>query len=248
MRASPGNENQRFSRRRSRRALGRNAGRRQRDLSLEGSISVSLEWIRGPCPTTSPSHRASAQARQKQLTKPPGSLGLLEAVVIELAALQRTEAPALSRAPIVIFAGDHGVTAQGVSAYPAEVTVQMLRNFASGGAAISVLARELGSPLEIVDVGTFALDRIPGVTIDKPRCGTRDFSQVAALTPAEVDFALECGRRAVARQAGMVPHILILGEMGIGAARLSARGDHRQRYRHRCRRRCPQGACDRRRA
>jgi nicotinate-nucleotide--dimethylbenzimidazole phosphoribosyltransferase len=177
---------------------------------------VSLEWIRGPCPTASASHRASAQARQKQLTKPLGSLGLLEAVVIELAALQRTEAPVLRRAPIVIFAGDHGVTAQGVSAYPAEVTVQMLRNFASGGAAISVLARELGSSLEIVDVGTFAGERIPGVTVDKPRCGTRDFSQVAALTPAEVDFALECGRRAVARQAGMVPHILILGEMGIG--------------------------------
>jgi len=177
---------------------------------------VSPEWIRGPCQTASQSHRALAEARQKQLTKPLGSLGLLEAVAIELAALQRTQAPVLHRAPIVVFAGDHGVTARGVSAYPAEVTVQMLRNFASGGAAISVLANELGSSLEIVDVGTFALDRIPGVTVDKPRCGTRDFSQEPALTAAEVAFALGCGRRAAERQAGMVPHILILGEMGIG--------------------------------
>jgi len=177
---------------------------------------VSQEWIRAPCQTASQSHRASAQARQRQLTKPLGSLGLLETVAIELAALQRTHAPVLARAPIVVFAGDHGVTAQGVSAYPAEVTVQMLRNFASGGAAISVLARELGSCLEIVDAGTFALEPIPGVTVDKPRCGTRDFSREAALAAAEVDHALACGRRAVERQAGMGPHILILGEMGIG--------------------------------
>jgi nicotinate-nucleotide--dimethylbenzimidazole phosphoribosyltransferase len=120
--------------------------------------------------------------------------------------------------PIIVFAGDHGVAAQGVSAYPQAVTIAMLANFAGGGAAISVLARELGSSLEVVDAGTLADAPMGGVVADKPRRGTRDFSQETAIEAAELVFALDCGKRAVARAAASepAPDMVILGEMGIG--------------------------------
>jgi nicotinate-nucleotide--dimethylbenzimidazole phosphoribosyltransferase len=177
---------------------------------------VLPDWTSLDCAAPSQTHREAALARQEQLTKPLGALGRLEAVAVELAALQATDTPGADRVPVVLFAGDHGIVAQGVSAYPAEVTVQMLRNFASGGAAISVLTRTLGLPLEVVDAGTLATEAIPGVIADKPRNGTRDFSREPALTAAEVVFALDAGRRAIARQAERQPQLVILGEMGIG--------------------------------
>ena len=124
--------------------------------------------------------------------------------------------------PIVIFAGDHGIAAQGVSAYPQEVTIAMMANFAAGGAAISVLARELGSQLEVVDAGTLADLPLPGVVTDKPRRGTRDFSKEAALDATDVAFALDCGGRAVVRASAQKPDLLIFGEMGIGNTTTSA--------------------------
>jgi nicotinate-nucleotide--dimethylbenzimidazole phosphoribosyltransferase len=154
--------------------------------------------------------------RQDQLTKPAGALGRLETLAIELAGLQQTDRPRAARVPIVIFAGDHGIAAQGVSAYPQEVTIAMMANFAAGGAAISVLARELGSTLEVVDAGTLAEAPMPGIVTDKPRRGSRDFSQQTALDAAEIAFALDCGRRAVERAAASAPDIFIFGEMGIG--------------------------------
>jgi nicotinate-nucleotide--dimethylbenzimidazole phosphoribosyltransferase len=178
------------------------------------------EWVYEECPEVSVSHREAALARQAQLTKPAGSLGKLEHLACELAGLQQTEKPRAATAPIIIFAGDHGVVAQGVSAYPQEVTIAMMANFASGGAAISVLARELGSGLEVVDAGTLASSPIPGIVIDKPRHGSRDFSHEPALTPADVAFALECGKRAVLRAGA--PDVLIFGEMGIGNTTASA--------------------------
>ncbi|HZR71714.1 nicotinate-nucleotide--dimethylbenzimidazole phosphoribosyltransferase [Bradyrhizobium sp.] len=178
------------------------------------------EWVRQRCPDISAPHREIALARQAQLTKPASSLGRLEHLACELAGLQETEEPRATIAPIVIFAGDHGVVAQGVSAYPQEVTIAMMANFAGGGAAISVLARELGSTLEVVDAGTLTQSPIPGIVTDKPRHGSRDFSQQAALTSTEVAFALECGKRAVLR-AG-TPDVLIFGEMGIGNTTASA--------------------------
>lgn len=172
------------------------------------------EWIHQGCPEVSAAHHGAALARQAQLTKPAGSLGRLEHLACELAGLQQTDQPRATTAPIIIFAGDHGVVAQGVSAYPQDVTIAMMSNFASGGAAISVLARELGSRLEVVDAGTLAHQPIPGIVTDKPRHGSRDFSRETALTPDEVAFALECGKRAVSR--GGAADVLIFGEMGIG--------------------------------
>jgi nicotinate-nucleotide--dimethylbenzimidazole phosphoribosyltransferase len=174
------------------------------------------EWIYQECPQVSAAHRDAAAARQKELTKPAGALGRLETLAIELAGLQHTERPRAERVPIVIFAGDHGITAQGVSAYPQQVTIAMMANFAAGGAAISVLARELSSTLEVIDAGTLAETPLPRIVTDKPRRGSRDFSQEAALEPAEVAFALDCGQRAIARAAEIRPDLVILGEMGIG--------------------------------
>src|SRR5205823_12902401 len=116
-------------------------------------------------------HGKAPVARQAQLPKPTGALGRLEQLPIELAGLQATEQPRAARVPIIIFAGDHSIVAQGVSAYPQEVTIAMLANFASGGAAISVRARELGSNLEVVDAGTLAEEEMAGVGTDEPRNG-----------------------------------------------------------------------------
>jgi nicotinate-nucleotide--dimethylbenzimidazole phosphoribosyltransferase len=174
------------------------------------------DWITQPCPAASAVHRDAAAARQGQLTKPTGALGRLETLAIELAGLQQTEKPRADRAPIIVFAGDHGIASQGISAYPQEVTIAMMANFAAGGAAISVLARELGSSLEVVDAGTLAEAAMAGIVVDKPRRGSRDFSREAALRPEDLTFALDCGRRAVMRAAVSELDLLILGEMGIG--------------------------------
>ncbi|MFA5900337.1 MAG: nicotinate-nucleotide--dimethylbenzimidazole phosphoribosyltransferase [Hyphomicrobium sp.] len=177
---------------------------------------MDLVSFKDACPKPSLQHRAAAEARQSALTKPPGSLGVLETLAIRLAALQGTDRPRATLAPILLFAGDHGVTAQGVSAYPSAVTVEMLRNFARGGAAICVLARELDVPLEVIDVGTLADGAVEGVIADKLRCGTRDFSVEPAMTLAELEHALGAGRRGVDRAVTDGADIVILGEMGIG--------------------------------
>ena len=174
------------------------------------------DWVYQECPAISTAHREAARVRQGELTKPAGALGRLEALAIDLAGLQHTDRPRASRVPIVVFAGDHGIAVQGVSAYPQAVTIAMVANFAAGGAAISVLARELGSSLEVVDAGTLAEASLPGIVTDKPRRGSRDFSTEAALETVEVAFAFGCGERAVTRAVAPAPDLLVLGEMGIG--------------------------------
>ena len=171
-------------------------------------------WIEQSCPLPSASHEERARARQAVLTKPAGSLGVLEDLAVKLAGLQATDRPRAANAPIILFAGDHGVTAQGISAFPSAVTVEMLKNFASGGAAVAVLARELNVPLTVVDAGTLAETPVAGTVADKPRRGTRDFSVEPAMTDDELDFALAAGRRAVER-AGSAD-LMLFGEMGIG--------------------------------
>ena len=186
------------------------------DPITEGNNTMETAWTTEPASLPSLAMAARARARQGVLTKPAGSLGRLETLAIELASLQGREQPSANRAPIIIFAADHGVAAQGVSAFPAAVTVQMLANFVAGGAAISVLARALGVPVSIVDVGTLAETEIAGVVTDKPRRGTRDFSVEPAMTRTELAFAIGAGRRAVERVAADGADLLILGEMGIG--------------------------------
>lgn len=173
-------------------------------------------WFGQACGQPSQEHRQRAIARQRQLTKPEGALGRLEALAIELAALQAADRPQAAQVPVIVFAGDHGVAAHGVSAYPAEVTVQMLHNFAAGGAAIAVLARELGLPLHVWDVGSRASAPIAGVVTDKARHGTADFSTAEAMSEAELRATFDAGRRAVEHVCAGGADLLVLGEMGIG--------------------------------
>ncbi len=177
---------------------------------------TDAEWYRAACPGPCPAKAKEAEERQASLTKPPGSLGVLERLAIRLSGLQQTGRPKADKVAILLFAGDHGVTAQGVSPYPSEVTVQMLQNFTRGGAAISVLARELNASLEVVDAGSLAEAALDRVVTDKPRHGTRDFSLEPALTCDELNHGLAAGRRAVERTLPAAPHVLVLGEMGIG--------------------------------
>ena len=170
-------------------------------------------------------------------TKPPGSLGTLEAVAIRLAALQGTLRPRIDPARAVVFAADHGVTSERVSPYPSAVTAQMVRLFARGGAAVTVLARAAGCAVEVVDVGVDAdLLDVQGdggaeVVHAKVRCGTRNLAREPALTSGERDAAMAAGRAAARRAQADGIRTLLLGEMGIGnttaaAALLSALTGH----------------------
>ena len=178
---------------------------------------MSQTWWLNPCRSPDETVRGEALARQQQLTKPAGSLGRLEQVAVDLAALQGREKPALEQVWISIFAGDHGVVAEGISAYPQEVTGQMLHNFVSGGAAISVLARQLEARLEVVDLGTvnLALD-LPGVRHVRIAAGTANFARQAAMTPAQGELALQAGRDSALRAVEAGARLFIGGEMGIG--------------------------------
>ena len=161
--------------------------------------------------------RTLALQRLDSLTKPLGSLGRLEALAAQLCAIQGTVSPRLSAPHAVVFAGDHGIARRGVSAYPPEVTAQMVANFLEGGAAISVLARREGFSLTVVDAGVdahFAPD--PHLIDAKVRRGTRDFGFEAAMTRAECRDALARAERIVHRIAADGSNTLILGEMGIG--------------------------------
>ena len=150
-------------------------------------------------------------------TKPPGSLGRIEELAVELAVLQDTLRPSVDPARLVVFGADHGVAAEGVSAYPPEVTAQMMANLAAGGAAACVFTRTLGLSLEIVDVGVAAdLSGVPGLVHAKVRRGTANFVNGPAMTAGELAAAMETGRAAARRAAEAGCRALALGDMGIG--------------------------------
>ncbi|WP_111655520.1 nicotinate-nucleotide--dimethylbenzimidazole phosphoribosyltransferase [Isoalcanivorax indicus] len=156
-----------------------------------------------------------ARARQARLTKPAGSLGRLEQLAITLAAQQGREQPSVERVHIALFAGDHGVCEEGVSAFPQAVTAQMIANFAGGGAAISVLARQLGATFEIIDTGTLGALH-PAAQDVRVGPGTANLARTDAMTPAQRDQALAAGDAVAARAAEAGAELFIGGEMGIG--------------------------------
>ena len=177
----------------------------------------ATHWLRAPAAAPSEAAGCAAEARQAQLTKPPGSLGQLEALAIRLAALQGTSEPAVDRVHIAVFAADHGVAAEQVSAFPQSVTGEMVRNFARGGAAINVLARELGATLEVINLGTVN-DTGPLAGVIDCRLGpsTANFTRAPAMSPDQYTRALKAGREAVTRAHGASAQLFIGGEMGIG--------------------------------
>jgi nicotinate-nucleotide--dimethylbenzimidazole phosphoribosyltransferase len=176
-------------------------------------------------PSLSPEQELTISARAwdkiNRKTKPPGSLGMLETLAVRLAELQQTLEPKLRRKRICVYAGCHGVTVEGVSAYPSEVTEQMVLNFLGGGAAINVLARHGGIHMHVVDAGVAGnwpaeLLRQPNFFPRGVRSGTRNFFQESAMTAAECKRAIEIGGEQVrlAVEAGI--DMLGIGEMGIG--------------------------------
>lgn len=147
---------------------------------------------------------AAARERQDQLTKPPGSLGRLEELAVFMAGWQGRDRPRIDRAQALVFAGNHGIVAQGVNPFPAEVTAQMVENFRNGGAAINQLCRLAGADLQVL-----ALD------LDRP---TADFTRGMALEVADLVASIQTGKDAVDPEAD----VILLGEMGIGNSTVAA--------------------------
>jgi len=158
-----------------------------------------------------------AEEHQLRLTKPPGSLGWLEAVGVQLAGIAAAVPPPPPRPAVVaVFAGDHGVHAQGVSPWPQDVTAQMVGNFVAGGAAINVLARQAGADVVVVDVGVAStLPEVPTLLVRKVRAATADLSLGPAMTIDEARRALDIGAEVAARLVRQGARCLVTGDMGI---------------------------------
>lgn len=177
---------------------------------------MPLEWLNQPAKPIDDDARSAAAARQAQLTKPPGSLGRLEELAVALAGMQGRERPAADRVQISIYAADHGVAAEGVSAFPQAVTGEMVRNFANGGAAISVLARALGAQLDVLHLGTVNdPGPIANVTRDFIAPSTANFRHAPAMDAVQLERALRCGRHSARNAAQAGAEIFVGGEMGI---------------------------------
>jgi nicotinate-nucleotide--dimethylbenzimidazole phosphoribosyltransferase len=160
---------------------------------------------------------AAARHAIDDKTKPLGSLGDLETWAVQLAEIQGTLTPRIDRARMIVFGADHGVAHEGVSAYPPQVTAEMMRNFARGGAAINVLARTNGLEIEVIDVGVDAdLSTLSELVHAPVRRGSRNMLHEPAMTDAERDQAMTVGRDAVRRAAAAGVRAVGLGEMGIG--------------------------------
>ena len=177
---------------------------------------MNFDWLTSSPHALDEVTRAAAAARQNRLTKPPGALGELESLAILLAAMQAAECPTVDPVWIAVFVGDHGVAAEGVSAFPQAVTGEMVKNFARGGAAICVAAKSLGARLEIVDLGTVTdLSAVSDVTHLNLGRGTANFAVESAMTPEQCACALNAGRQSAERARLAGARLYIGGEMGI---------------------------------
>ena len=174
-----------------------------------------MEWLKHPIQLPDQHYQLRATQRQQQLTKPAGSLGELEQLAVQLAAMQATDIPCVDKVWISIFAADHGIANAGVSAFPQTVTAEMVKNFVQGGAAISVLAKQYQAHLEIIDVGVAS--SLAGLDIiqQKIALGTANFLTQSAMTKTQLTLALQVGKDAVTRALADQSQLFIAGEMGI---------------------------------
>ncbi|MCY3883168.1 MAG: nicotinate-nucleotide--dimethylbenzimidazole phosphoribosyltransferase [Chloroflexi bacterium] len=178
---------------------------------------MSIEDVVASIAPADPAAREAAWLRQERLTKPPGSLGRLEELSLQVAAIQRTECPAVGGKAVVVAAGDHGVVAQGVTGYPQEVTAQMVLNFLSGGAAVSVMARQAGVRLVIVDAGVATpLPEHPHLRVLDIGRGTADMTQGAAMTREQAEACVRAGVGIALEVAESGADLIGTGDMGIG--------------------------------
>ena len=159
----------------------------------------------------------AARSRIDSLTKPVGSLGVLEDVAVRLAGIQGTERPAVDEKSVIVMAADHGVAKHGVSAYPSEVTVQMISNFLAGGAAINVLARQAGARISVVDMGVASeLPDHPNLIRRNIAAGTNDFTTGPAMTRREANQAVLAGAEIAMNESESGASLIVAGDMGIG--------------------------------
>ena len=184
---------------------------------MKTRLGAPIQRIVSEIRAINPEYQRRAQQRLDSLTKPLGSLGQLEAVAAQYVAWREEEAPKIARKAVYVFAGDHGITEEGVSAYPREVTPQMVYNFLSGGAAINVLARYVDSDIVVVDVGVdHDFNGAPGLAHCKVRRGTRNFAREPAMTEEELNAALQVGIDLACEANEQGRTLIALGEMGIG--------------------------------
>jgi nicotinate-nucleotide--dimethylbenzimidazole phosphoribosyltransferase len=166
---------------------------------------------------------AAAEARQARLTKPIGALGRLETLSVQLAGIMAQPRPHLNHKVVVVMAGDHGVAAEGVSAYPASVTGQMVLNFLAGGAAINVLARQVGARVVVADLGVASpLPVRPDLYNAKVTMGTANMAHGPAMSPSQAEQAIRAGASLIQREMERGLDILGTGEMGIGNSTAAA--------------------------
>jgi len=178
---------------------------------------VKMDWLNEAIGNISQDSILAAISRQNQLTKPRGSLGRLEETAIQLAGMQHTDRPTINNIHIAVFAADHGIAEESVSAFPQSVSVEMVRNFANGGAAISVLAKEIKAKLEVVNVGTITdPGYLAGVTSKRISAGTANFSKQAAMSDNQLMEAMLIGRDTIQSAHINQLSLFIGGEMGIG--------------------------------
>lgn len=178
---------------------------------------TELDWLKIAPAMPDEQIRQAALRHQTQLTKPSGALGRLEEIAVHLAALQHSLHPAADEVQISIFAADHGVAAENISAFPQSVTSEMIKNFAAGGAAINVLARALGAHLEIINLGTVhSTDSLTAVRHYHLGSGTANFMHTAAMSEHQLAAALNAGRDRAEQAQANNRQLWIAGEMGIG--------------------------------
>jgi len=165
-----------------------------------------------------------AREHDRRLTKPPGSLGQLEECAVRLAGIAGTSPPPVpAPAAVAVFAADHGVVAEGVTPWPADVTAQMVASFCAGGAAINVIARQVGAEVVVVDVGVAAtLEPAPGLLCRKVAAGSANLRHVPAMTPEQTRRALDVGAEVARELVAGGARCLITGDMGIGNTTPSA--------------------------
>ena len=165
---------------------------------------------------------AAAQRRLDSLIKPPGSLGILEEIVVQLAGITGEPYPAVGKKVVIIMAGDHGVVEEGVSIAPQEVTAEMLPAFMAGVAGIGVLAKHAGARIVVVDVGVAGPIDFPGLLQKKVRAGTGNIARGPAMTKEEAVTALEVGIQVAQEEIERGAGLLATGDMGIGNTTLSS--------------------------
>ena len=176
-----------------------------------------MPFLLPPIPPLDRASEGAARSRQNMLTKPQGSLGRLEELSIQLAAISGRPSPSVSRRAVIVMAADHGVAVEGVSAYPAEVTPQMVLNFLHGGAAINVLAGLARARVVVVDIGVAAdLPSQPGLVQRKVLRGTRNMARGPAMTRSEAQECITIGMEIVQAEIEKGLDLVATGDMGIG--------------------------------